>query len=32
MGFGFFKKKKRRTSENVLDIEEDVMNMRLDGN
>ncbi len=32
MGFGLFKKKKRKTSENVLDIDEDVMNMRFDGN
>jgi len=32
MGFGFFKKKKqKKTSGNVLNISEDVMDMKLDG-
>jgi len=32
MGFGFFKKKKKKkTSGNILNIGEDVMDMKLDG-
>ena len=32
MGFGFFKKKaKKKTADNVLDIGDDIMNMKLDG-
>lgn len=31
MGFGFFKKKKKKTSGNILNISEDVMDMKLDG-
>lgn len=31
MGFGFFKKKKKKTRDTVLEIGDDVMNMRLDG-
>lgn len=32
MGFGFLKKKKKtKTAENILDIGDDIMNMKLDG-